>query len=554
MANRNLFGVLSMALALTFGHAAWGAESAPQGSKDLRLATAAMQGDRETMRSLLKQHLDVNIAQGDGMTALHWAAYRNDLEMAKMLIAAGASQKAVTRIEGLTPLAIACTNGNAGMIETLLAAGASVNVSDSIWTPLMLASSSGSAEAVKALLDHGADVNAKEVSHNQTAVMFAAARNRDAVIRALAARGADLNATTNIATLARVRVDANGNPLPKNDAAAIGNNAAPNASVIGGMTALHFAARDGQKDAVRALVEAGADVNKVSPGDKSTPLVIAITNGHYDVAKYLADHGADPNLATIDGLAALYATIDCQWKPVSWEPTPRTEQESTSYLDLMKTLLEHGADPNQKLTKALWFRPVDHNGMWVRYSGTTAFWRAAQGTDVDAMKLLVAHGADPKISSDQKDSPLAMAAGVGWAGNFSQNAPESFLKAAKYLVEEIGAEINTADIRGYTPLMGAAFRGDNEVVQYLVDHGAKMDARTEKGWSASDMANGPCCFAIGGSLPPPHPETVAFLLKLGAPELLKHDGEETLGINDRNRNLKSSAKKPEEAAKPEEKP
>ena len=144
-----------------------------------------------------------------------------------------------------------------------------------------------------------------------------------------------------------------------------------------------------------------------------------------------------------------------------------------------------------------------------------------------------------------------MAAGVGWAGNFSQNAPESFLKAAKYLVEEIGAEVNTQDIRGYTPLMGAAFRGDNEVVQYLIDHGAKMDARTEKGWSASDMANGPCCFAIGGSLPPPHPETVAFLLKIGAPELLKHDGEETLGINDRYRNL---AKKPEEAAKPEEKP
>jgi hypothetical protein len=148
-----------------------------------------------------------------------------------------------------------------------------------------------------------------------------------------------------------------------------------------------------------------------------------------------------------------------------------------------------------------------------------------------------------------------MAAGVGWAGNFSQNAPESFLKAAKYLVEETGAEINVSDSHGYTPLMGASFRGDNEVVQYLIDHGAKIDARTEKGWSASDMANGPCCFAIGGSLPPPHPETVAFLLKLGAPELLKHDGEETLGINDRNRYQKPSAKKPEEeAAKPEVKP
>ncbi len=134
MANRNLFGVLSMAVALTFSHAALGAESAPQGSKDLRLATSAMQGDRQVMQSLIKQHVDVNIAQGDGMTALHWAAYRNDLEMAKMLISAGASPKAVTRIEGLTPLAIACTNGNAAMIDTLLAAGASVNVADGIWT------------------------------------------------------------------------------------------------------------------------------------------------------------------------------------------------------------------------------------------------------------------------------------------------------------------------------------------------------------------------------------------------------------------------------------
>src|ERR1700722_2646659 len=113
MANRNLFGVLSMAVALTFSHAAWGAESAPQGGKDLRLATAAMQGDREAIRSLVKQHVDVNIAQGDGMTALHWAAYRNDIDMAKMLIAAGAGTNATTRIEGLTPLAIACTNGNA---------------------------------------------------------------------------------------------------------------------------------------------------------------------------------------------------------------------------------------------------------------------------------------------------------------------------------------------------------------------------------------------------------------------------------------------------------
>ena len=331
------------------------------------------------------------------------------------------------------------------------------------------------------------------------------------------------------------------------------NDRAPNASTMGGMTALHFAARDGQENATRALVEGGADINAIDPGDKSTALVTAITNGHYTVAKYLVDHGANPNLANIDGLPALYATIDCQWKPVAWETTPRTEQEKVTYLDLMKALLDHGANPNQKLTRGLWFRPVDHNGMWVRYSETTAFWRAAQATDVEAMKLLVAHGADPKVSSQQKDTPLAMAAGVGWTGNFSQNAPESFLKAVKYLVEEIGIDVNTQDVEGYTPIMGAAYRGDNEVIQYLVEHGAKLDTRMGRGWSVSDMANGPCCFAIGGSLPPPHPETVALLLKLGAPALLSHDGEETLGVNYRNGNG-AGARKPKEGAKPAEQP
>ncbi len=529
MSTKNLFVAVSLsALALTLGGSSARADSISQSKPDVRIANAAMQGDRATVGALIKQHADVNAAQGDGMTALHWAAYRRDLEMAKTLLAAGASVKATTRIEALTPLAMACTNGDAAMVDALVAAGSEVNVPLGIWTPLMFAAQSGNAEAAKILLDHGADVNATESYQNQTAAIFAAALNRDAVIRVLASHGADLSLASKIIPLARPRFDGNGNPLPPTA------DRAPAALTMGGMTALHFAARNGNLEATRALVEGGADVNKVDPGDKSSALVIAITNGHYDVAKYLVDHGADPNIANIDGLPALYAAIDNQWKPVAWEVTPRTEQEKTSYLELMRDLLDHGANPNQKLTRGLWFRPVDHNGMWVRYSNVTAFWRAAQATDVDAMKLLLSKGADPKAISDQKDTPLAMAAGVGWTGNFSQNFPESFLKSVRYLVEEIGIDPNTQDVEGYTPLMGAAYRGDNETVQYLVDHGAKLDTRNVRGWSASDMANGPCCFAIGGSLPPPHPETVALLLKLGAPQLLAHDGEETLGIKYRN--------------------
>jgi len=552
MSTKNLFGLICIAATLA---GSLSADSLPPGSQDRRLAELAMKGDRDGVRSLLQQKVDVNAAQGDGMTALHWAAHTNDLEMARMLIAAGASVKSATRLEGLTPLALACTNGNAPMVEILLKAGADANSANGIWTALMMASSSGSVETVKLLLDHGADVNVKETSHSQTALMFASGHNRDGVIRILAARGADLDATSEVTHIVRGPVDANGEPLPISAAGAGGGPDRSINRVMGGMTALHFAARDGQKEAVRALVEAGANVNMVSPGDKSTPLVIAITNGHYEVAKYLVDHNANPNLATIDGLAALYAAIDCQWKPVAWEPTPVVDQEKVSYLELTKALLDHGADPNQKLTKKLWFRPVDHDGMWVRYSGTTPFWRAAQATDVDVMKLLVAHGADPKVASDQKDTPLAMAAGVGWTGNFSTNAPESFLKAAKYLVEEIGLDINTQDAQGYSPIMGAAYRADNETVQYLVERGAKLDYRTEKGWSVTDMANGPCCFAIGGSLPIPHPETVALLLKLGAPELLAHDGEETLGVNDKSKRLSqgSTRKNPEETTEPVEK-
>ena len=216
MSTRNLAGAILIAAGiLTAGSGSlWAADTAPQSKQDARVAGLAMQGNREGVRLLLKQNAAVNGAQGDGMTALHWAAYRNDLEMAKMLIAAGADVKAATRIEGLTPLAMACTNGNAAIIEVLLKAGSDVNLAGGIWTPLMLASSSGSADAVKVLLEHGADVNAKESSHHQTAAMFAAARNRDAVIAVLASHGADLNVSSDVISLERQRFDDNGNPLP----------------------------------------------------------------------------------------------------------------------------------------------------------------------------------------------------------------------------------------------------------------------------------------------------------------------------------------------------
>jgi ankyrin repeat protein len=355
-------------------------------------------------------------AQGDGVTPLHQAALGNHLDEVKRLIAAGADVEATTRIDGFTPLPLACVNGNASIVEALLQAGADANATTSDGaTPLMFAAASGSAKAIRLLLARGANVNARETAHGQTALMFAAAKNRTDAVRALLAGGADARIQTNVVKLERPRVDEDGNPLPSPTEGAAGGRGGrggrggglggsargASATIAGGMTALLLAARDGQFDAVRALVEAGVDINQVSGGEKVSALVIAVSNGHYDLARFLVEHGADPNRSTIDGLAALYATEDTEWAQVGWAPNPITTQEKTTYLALMKLLLERGADPNARLVKSLWFRPTSHNQEWVDKKGATTFWRSAQSSDVAAMRLLVEHGADPKIATEE---------------------------------------------------------------------------------------------------------------------------------------------------------
>jgi uncharacterized protein len=555
---------------------------------DTRLADAAQQGDREAVRSLLKQKVDVNAAQGDGSTALHWAAYRDDLEMTKALLAAKANVNAATRVGALTPLFMACKNGGAAVMEALLAAGADPNsINEHGTTALMTAASSGNPDAVRVLIDRGADVNAREGVHGQTALMFAAALNRDAAIRVLIARGANPSVTTKAVKLPKpagrfgqnqdgekpdaakdapkkepvdadaaktsaealahslgfksveLRTGAPATPEAKQLQDAVQKLAAkvdalekripgekppaanddPNGGMfgivrergtqdIGGFTALLFAAREGHIDAVRALIEGGADVNQVSTSEKTSPLVLAIQNGHLDVGKYLLDFGADPNLSNNQGLTALYATIDVQWAPKGWFPDPIIGQEKVGYLDLMKALLDGGADPNARTTKKLWFRSFgDHS--WIDTAGSTAFWRAAQSTDLAAMKLLVAHGADPDIPSAGGATALMVAAGYGWGYHYSMNAPDTWMDVVKYCLQ-LGADVNVADSKGYTALHGAAYIGNNELVQYLVDRGADVKAVAKDKNTVADMANGPTRFGI------PHPETVALLEKLGS--------------------------------------
>jgi ankyrin repeat protein len=489
---------------------------------DTRLADAVQSGNRAAVRSLIAKKVAVNAPQGDGATALHWAAFNDDLESAKLLLAAGANVKAATRDGAITPLFMACRNGSAAMVELLLKAGAGANsASETGTTALMMAASAGNPEALKVLLAHGATVNARESAHGQTALIFAAALNRAKAIKVLLASGADPAITSNVTRTERVGFNADGlvqdDAVPKPVEAPVKEAAIPppaagrgerGAATMGGQTALLYAARDGQIDAARALVEGGADVNQGNAEEKTTPLVMAIINGHFDLAKILLDHGANPNLANVWGLAALYATIDVRWAPYAWFPQPITAQENVTHLELMKALIDRGADVNARLGKKIWVRSFGDRS-WADPAGATPFWRAAQSDDVPAMKLLVARGADPKIASTGGDTALMVAAGLGWAPNNSTVAPDAWKAAVEYCLE-LGLDVNAADAKGYTALHGVAFRGDNDLVRFLVTRGAKTDVKTKAGDTIADMANGPIPHSI------PHADTVALLEGLGS--------------------------------------
>jgi uncharacterized protein len=619
------------------------------------VADAVMRGDSAKVRVLLKQGADVNAAQGDGMTALHWAAVRGDAGQARMLVYAGARVDATTRNGSYTPLHLAAKTGNATVIKALLEAGADANARTTSGgaTALHLAAGQGSVDAITALLAKGAEVNGKESAWGQTPLMWAAAADRVLAIKALIAGGADLKATSKVEDIpARERADraalqlrqrrvaalkaaeqpprapgaaapgaaaANG-PTPgrggqaaapgapgeradrtertaraertetpsaasrmPNDTARVVASAAmraPNDSSRrrtaparevpdsqvgraaersmsygemvgnkGGLTALLFAVRQGHVESATALLEAGADINQVSAGDHTSPLLMATINGHFDLAALLLAKGANPKLASDAGATPLYATLNVQWAAKSLYPQPTAQtQQQTTYLELMEALIKAGADVNARLTKHLWYMSYNFDLLGVNTAGATPFWRAAYGTDVPAMKLLVKYGADPTIPTlkpagrqrgddapAEEDStagkgdpsglppvppggpgvyPIHAASGVGYgegyAANSHRHAPDGWLPSVKYLVEELHADVNARDFNGYNPLHHAAARGDNELIQYLVSKGADVAAVSRRGQTTADMANGPVQRIS------PFPETVALLEKLGS--------------------------------------
>ncbi len=543
---------------------------------------AVQQGDGEIVALLLDAGADVEARTRLGShTPLHVASRSARTAALRALLAAGADARAVTTT-GATALHFAAAAGGPETVAALLDHGADADAREPVWgqTPLMFAAAAARTEAVAVLLARGAD---PELAG---AVVDVAARNaadredsrrRRARIAALRAAGAASTATGTSAPAGTPSATAAAGPdLPPRGAAGGASSpaewmssrplsaearaaaAAAEAAAIeadlleepeplgfadlvgthGGLTALLLAAREGYTDTALALIEGGADVNRVSAADRTSALLIASINGHFDLALRLLELGADPTLASDAGATPLYGALNMHWAPKARHPQPTDYlQQSTSYLELMRALIDAGADVNARLKRSLWYTTYNRDLLGVDRAGATPFWRAAHALDVDAMRLLVAHGADPhlptiKVPSRRRPldpdpsglppvpyggpgvSPLLAASGVGhgqgFAGNSHRHVPDGWLPAVRFLVEEVGADVHARDHNGYNAVHHAASRGDNALIRYLIDRGVDATQVSRMGQTTVDMANGPV------QRIQPFPETIALLESLGA--------------------------------------
>ncbi len=535
------------------------------------VADAAAKGDTAAVRTLIRQKADVNAAQTDGATALHWAVYRDNAELVDMLLAAGANARPANR-NGITPLHMASLYGNARMADRLLKAGADAKqLGPNGETMLMLAARNGNPETIKFLLSAGADVNAKEPVRGTTALMWAAEQRHPAAVKALLEGRADYNLRSAPAGLPRnymankvntVVVEAAkrryaaaaaagrtyeqqiefelgpssaGNGFGRDfsrPAAAAPAGAPPeddNEVVIaglvgggsGGLTALVLAAREGDIESAKALLDAGADINQTT-NYGWTPLLTATNNKHYRLGVFLLDRGADANIANKGGWTPLYLATDNANIEGGDYPVAKADME---HLEYIKALLDHKANPNARVKDDTLSRTI-FTMQWFFESGATAFLRASQAGDTALMKLLLTYGADPMVRSEYLDTALTLAAGIGWVeGVTYEHSASENIEAIKMLLD-LGLDPNAANKDGRTPLMGAALKGRTEVVQLLVDRGAKLDQRdlgsrdTDKvgsllaghTWQALDYADGLVRAGVQSAIP--HPETAAFIRKL----------------------------------------
>jgi ankyrin repeat protein len=490
------------------------------------LADAAMNGNKDVVRSLLQKKADVNGAQVDGTTALHWAVRADDLETVDLLIRAGANVSTANR-EGVTPMQLAAINGSAPMIEKLVKAGANPNASLSKFgdTALMLASRTGRLDAVKLLLDNGAQVNAVETWGGTTALMSAVSERHLDMVKLLIARGADVKARSYFVPSAHGRGFEGATPEPPNPKQAVDELAG------GWLTPLMFAAREGDLEIARALVAAGADLN-VSAGDGKDALGLAIFNGQYELASFLIDNHAELNHADFQRFTPLFWAVDRRDMELGTNGFPWTV--TTDPLPLIKKLLEAGANPNAVINNT----PRGRNrGASPRIVFASALHRAAFAGDLELAKLLLSHGADPHAVSSDRESMLEAAAGLALIPGYQASHPNAErVELAKILVE-LGEDVNWADAYGITPLMAAANLGDTPLVQYLIDKGADLGAydlgkRLDGAFMYSVEPLMPVDYAIGvGTFLPNnsveyHAESSELMLRLMKERGIKHTTSE----------------------------
>jgi ankyrin repeat protein len=444
------------------------------------LVDAIRSGDRAAALALLQQKVNVNAADLDGTTPLHWAVQKDDLDMVERLLKAGAGVKTKNDY-GSTPMSEAALNGNVAIMDRLLKAGADVESPNADGqTALMVIARTSNVEAAKLLISHGANVNAVELWREQTALMWAAAEGQPALVKVLVDAKADVNARSKVNNWERqVTAEARAIARPS-----------------GGLTPLLYAARQGCLECTRILAEAGADLDLGDP-DNVSPLLMASLNGRWDVAKYLIDKGANINKWDWWGQSPLYAAVDMNTLPHGGRPDRPSMDETTS-LQIIELLLNKGANPNLQLKLLPPYRSLgaDRGVDGMLTIGTTPLLRAAKAMDAPAIDLLLKHGANPKLTNTRGMLPIVAAAGVGSVdadtrGWFTTEDVQQRAIASLTLLLNAGGDVNASDPqRGTTLLHGAAFWGWNDVVKFLVAKGAKLDAKDSRGFTPVDSALG----------------------------------------------------------------
>ena len=460
------------------------AASAEAAARRVALIDAVKSGNVATVKSLVAQKANVNATEADGTTALHWAAHLNDAVAADLLIKAGANVKAVTR-NGATPFALACYKGNAAVIERLLAAGEDPNSVVTGEPVLMMVARAGSPDAVRALLAKGANVNVTEAQRGQSALMWAASEGNEPAMKVLIAGGANVN----LRSKGPGKVSQMGGRIPRvNDPLGLRAHRdptwAPNNEGLQ-FTPVMWAAREGRLDAVKLLLESGANVNDEKPGDGTTVLLLAVLNRHYELASFLLDKGADPNKGP--GYTALQQLVwtrrlNAKFGPLNPEPTG-----SFDSLALAQKMIDKGVKINFQATKSF------GDGYRNRFNrvGATAFLQAAKVADLPMMKLLVKNGADIKITNADGDTPLMVAAGVAILNpNEDAGTEQEVMDSVKWLVEEMKQDVNAVNKNGETAVHGGVYRGFNSVIRYLVDKGADFDKANLLGWKPVTLGDG----------------------------------------------------------------